>query len=404
MSRETSPYVVGDFWLDERRDGKSPGIWQIARYAEKSRSVVYSSTRKRDLEEAKPVIHAYVEKQRARGHQHTEDAKIIPQLFLYWQEHGQHVRRPDVIAGSMRAFIGFLMQDELGDQATIAELRPVAINRFRAWRMRPHSFTVPWYGKDYALSSKGVKGESVQRNIEDVRAALSHAEKNGRVPYVPKLPSVPDEMRSPPRELVLTMEQLGAVVGFVQAGGDRDALRWVLLMIATACRPEAALAFDPTKQWNGHLIDIHPPGQLRTKKRNPVLPLIRPLRPILADWRRDGVRLVKSRKKAWRTLRRALDLPADAIPKTIRHTIATQMRSRGVPPVQISGVLGHVAMNRTSEVYAKYDPNYLAEARDVLTKVFREVLAYRRRWLADHRRTKVGNNRLEVVERRAEKC
>lgn len=33
MPREDSPYIVGDFWLDKRRDGKSPDTWQIARYA-----------------------------------------------------------------------------------------------------------------------------------------------------------------------------------------------------------------------------------------------------------------------------------------------------------------------------------------------------------------------------------
>src|SRR3546814_4186133 len=34
-----------------------------------------------------------------------------------------------------------------------------------------------------------------QRNIEDIRAALNHAANNGRIPYVPKIPSVPKEKR-----------------------------------------------------------------------------------------------------------------------------------------------------------------------------------------------------------------
>lgn len=401
MSRETSPYIVGDFWLDKRRDGKSPEVWQIARYAEQSRSVVYRTTRSKDLAAAKAAIHAHVESERAKSLQPVEDAEVLPQLFLYWKEHGQHTRKPGTIATSLRAFIGFLMQDQLGARATIGQLKPVAFDRFRRWRMAPHRFDVPWNGKAFPVDSEGVSGEAVQRNLDDIRAAMNHAARNGRVPYAPKVPSVPTHLRSPARDVRVTLEQLGAMIGFAQAGGveDRYYLRWLLLMIGTACRPEAGLAFDPQAQWNGRTVDMHPPAWPRTKKRNPVLPSIRPLRPILRQWQADGAEFVLSRRTAWRTMRRALDLPAAVIPKTIRHTIATEMRSRGVPGEQISGVLGHTAMHRTTEVYAKYDPAYLAEARRVLTTIFTEVLRHRRLWLADHQRTKVGNGLVEVVAR-----
>lgn len=401
MSRETSPYIVGDYWLDKRRDGKSPNVWQIARYAETSRSVVYRSTRTDELDRAKSVIHAFAEQQRAKALQPAEQAEAAPQLFLYWNEHGQHARNSATIAGSLRAWIGFMMQDEIGVRATVADLKPVVFDRFRRWRMAPHQCEVPWQGKPVRLNSEGVSGEGVQRNLDDVRAALNHAARNGRIPYAPKVPSVPTHLRSPARDVRVTIEQLGGMVAFAQAGGeaDRDYLRWLLLMIATACRPEAALAFDPSQQWKGALVDIHPPAWPRTKKRNPVLPVIRPLRPILMRWRSDGAHHVSSRKTAWRTMRRALGLPANVIPKTIRHTIATEMRSRSVPAQEISGVLGHIAMHRTTEVYAKYDPAYLAIARRVLTTIFMEVLRARRQWLADHRRTKVGNRAVEVVAR-----
>src|SRR3546814_3504472 len=41
--------------------------------------------------------------------------------------------------------------------------------------------SVPWKGKHYNHTSKGIKGESIQRNIEDIRAALNHAANNGRI-------------------------------------------------------------------------------------------------------------------------------------------------------------------------------------------------------------------------------
>lgn len=399
MPRDTSPYIVGDFWLDKRRDGKSPDVWQIARYAEQSRSVVYRSTKRREIEDAKAAIHAFADAERAKALQPVEAAEVVPQLFLYWREHGQHTRQPGTIAASLRAFIGFLMQDELGARATVAEIKPLVFDRFRRWRMAPHRFDVPWDGRDYPVDSEGVSGEAVQRNFNDLRAALNHAARNGRLPYAPKVPPVPTHMRSPARDVRVSLEQLGAMVGFAQAGGedDRQYLRWLLMMIATACRPEAGLAFDPARQWTGAFMDLHPPAWPRTKKRNPVVAVIRPMRPVLRQWAQDGADPVRSRRTAWRTMRRALGLPANVIPKTIRHTIATEMRSRGVPAEQISGILGHTAMHRTTEVYAKYDPAYMADARRVLTSIFQEVLRYRRLWLADHLRTKVGNGLVEVV-------
>lgn len=300
------------------------------------------------------------------------------------------------------------MQDEVGAAATVSQATPMLFRRFVRWRMQPHSYTVFWDGQDMPVDSKGVKGESVQRNLDDIRAALNHAANAARIPYAPKVPSVPTEDRSPARDVRVTMEQLGAMVGFAasdtQTAGepipaDRYYGYWLALMIATACRPEAALKFDPRTQWQGDLIDLHPKGAKRTKKRNPVVPTIGPFRPALAAWRGENAISVLSRRTQWRTMRRALELPQDVIPKTIRHTIATEMRRRGVPGEQVSGILGHSAMNRTTEVYAKYDPAYLKEAKAALTTIFEEVSEHANRWRADHLRTKVGNNGVIVVAR-----
>jgi len=410
MPRETSPCIDGDFWLDKRRDGRSPDVWQIARYSEQSRSVVYRSTKRRCVDEAKAALHAFAQAERSRRPQSADDALVIPQLMLYWKEHGCDTAKPGVIAGSLRAFIGFLMQDEVGDAASIAMLGPPVFQRFRKWRMKAHAFDVPWAGKDFPVQSEGVTGESVQRNLDDVRAALNHAAAAGRIPYAPKVPSVPTAMRSPARDVRVSLETLGAMIGFasqtdrpVQDGEDPDPhrhfRRWLLLQVATACRPEVAMLFDPREQWRGDLIDLHPAARPRTKKRNPVVPAIEPFKPILTAWRGENAEAVQSRRTAWRTMRRALDLPKPVIPKTIRHTIATELRSMGVPGEQVSGLLGHRAMHRTTEVYAKYDPAHLREARAALTIIFEAVQRHAAAWSADHMRTKTGNGRVEVAPR-----
>ena len=413
MPREKR-YSVGDYWLDKRRDGKSPDVWQIARYSEKSRSVIYKSTRCRTLEDAVAAIHAFVEAERSKKPQAAEAALIVPQIALYYREHGQHASKPVTIAGSLRAFMGFLQQDDIGAMATVADLSPVVFTRFRKWRMGPHEFTTSWAGKDMHLASPGVKGESVQRNLDDVRAMLNHAAANGRIPYSPKVPSVPTEHRSPARDVRVSITTLGAMVAF--AGADTvtkntviktgpEFQRWLWLLIATAARPEAALKFDPKLQWKGDdLLDLHPVGAKRTKKRNPVVPVVEPFKPVLEAWRGANHEESASRRRQWLTMCRALGLPANVIPKTIRHTIATELRRRGVPAEQISGLLGHVAMNRTTEVYAKYDPAYLREAKAALTTIFYEVQKHAEKWAADHRRTKVGNGPVIVIARDDQKA
>ncbi|RYM12532.1 tyrosine-type recombinase/integrase [Sphingobium cupriresistens] len=401
MSRETSPYRVGDHWLDKRRDGRSPDIWQIAEYDPKTRSTRYISTKQRDLETAKSTIHAYVEKLRSKKSQSMEDAKIVPQLILYNEEHGKLVENPGNIDRSLRLFIGFLMQDDIGVNATVSDIKPVVINRFITWRMRPHGYKLAWGGRDHEFISDGVKGASVQRNINDIRAAIIHAANNGRIPYVPRIPSVPKKFESPPSDLTYTIDQMGAILAY--ATDNPPMYRWLALMMATAMRPDAALAFDPSLQWQEKigLLDLHPRDWPRTDKQNPVVQAIAPFVPILRQWRAAPHPIVQSRKKAWGNLRKALCLPSKAIPKTIRHSIATQLRRRGVAMQLISEQLGHSSLNRTTAIYARYDPEFLGDLPATLTTIFQEILAAANQWSADHLLT-TGPTGQRIIQRKME--
>lgn len=246
MPRETSPYVVGDFWLDKRRDGASPEVWQITTYRPGSRQVVYRSTKRRSLDDAKGVIHAFVEAERSRKPQPVEECKLVPSLFVYWDEHGKDTLAAYAIATSIRVFLAFLMQDPAGVDLTIAQIDPPLFRRFREYRMKPHAYEVPWGGKMVSHASKGVVGETVATNLIHIRAAINHQVANGRIPYAPKVPDVPAVMRSEPRDLVFTMEQLGAIMAF--ASHTRELYRHLAVMLATGARPVATLKLQPSKQ------------------------------------------------------------------------------------------------------------------------------------------------------------
>jgi hypothetical protein len=389
MSREDSPLIVGAYWLDKRRDGKSP-YWQITTYSEAARSNVYRSTKRRDLDGAGEVLRAFEAAERSRAkEQPAEEAEIIPHLFNYLREQGPDVVRLDTIKSSFRAWIGFLMQDQLGTAATIADIDKNLAARFRRWRMGPHSWEIEWSGgKVYRHASEGVSGKAVQRNIEDLRAALHHAEANHRI-TAPKVPSVNKNLRPKNPRATFTIKELGAIFGYAKE--DKGFCRELCLMLASGCRPGNALAFDPAEQWHGETMDLQPARKDLTDKRAAVIPVIEPLKPILKAWKEAPHDPVKSRKRTWRTLRRVLGVTLDAY--SIRTTVSTYLDQQGVPGAQISGIIGHLPESRgiartTGQHYLHYDPRNAKRAKAVLTQLFTAVQREAEKWAADHSRTK----------------
>lgn len=403
MPRDDSPYTRGSYWLDKRRDGRAADIWQIARY--ERGTVIYRSTRTRELDEAIARLDALVEEERSRRqNQSPTEAMVAAHLVNYWREHGCKLVNSDQTGRSLRTFLGFLMQDAAGIQAVVSDLTPVLFERFREWRMGPHAFNLEWFGDTFDYSSDGVSGATVQRNINDIRAAIHHAEANLRIPMAPKIRDLPQEYHSAVRERVLSLEELGRIAWY--AKHDADLFRFVALQIGTAVRPTAALKFDPATQYDDAtgLIDLQPAASKQTKKRNAVIPAIRPLRVVLKAW--HGTEPVSSRKTRWRIMRRTLGLSSDVFPKTIRHTIATMLYAdETVPEREIVELLGHEGkLARTTKIYAKYDPTRLRNATRALATIWLAISREARRFGSDHILTTQGQGGMNVVARKSAKC
>jgi integrase len=379
--QEQRLYTVGRFWLARRE--QSP-FFQIRWYDERAKVTRGKSSGCRTLDDAVTAILAHHAADLAAGRQEPSDALVATTLRQYWDEHGRTRINAAATANSLRVFLAFLDRDAVTFAATIEDMKPEVFRRFMRWRMKPHSYEIEWIGVTHRHTSKGVSGEAVQRALDDVRAAFNHAVSEGRLPYAPKVPAVPTEHRSPPRDIRLTMEQLGAIVGY--AAYDIEAMRWILGMIATGCRPDAVLKWNVAKQWKGRgeVFDTHPIGAPKTKKRNAAVPVIDEFRPWLEAWADCPHPLVKSRKTWWRTMRDALELPDEIVPKTIRHTIATELRRRGVSLTDIAGLLGHTSESRITQVYAKYDPSRLPHVKQELSAIWLEVCASANNWLTNH--------------------
>ena len=394
MARDSSPHIVGPFWLDKRPDGKSP-CWQIAWYDEQARTVRYRSTRQRDVAGAKDRLDAHYAADKAKMVQ-SSDALAVPQILLYWKAHGRKAINADSIACSLRQFIAFLFQDEAGAAVTYEEMRPDLFTRFKDWRMAPHSYVVNWYGAEFRHQSKGVVGATVQRDLNNIHAALNHAVKAGRVPFAPKIAGMGPEHKSEPRKRILTPAEIGSMIGY--AIDDPILLRFLISILATAARPVVVRKWKIAAQADlaRGLFDVHPPGAPRTKKHNPTVPIPTFWCEWLKVWLRDDKGVPLSIRTRWRTMIRVLGFGPDVFAKTLRHTLATYMRGKRVALLDIEGQLGHLNKSQ-SVIYAHYDPQYLADAKAAIDSHWLEVMVEAQKWLADHLRTKTGNNRTIVL-------
>jgi integrase len=149
-----------------------------------------------------------------------------------------------------------------------------------------------------------------------------------------------------------------------------DHLRvFIVLAINTAARPEALLGLRRGQiDIERRLLHLNPPGRTQTKKYRPTLPITDALLPWLSlerdyqvQWKKEQDSPIKSIKTTWRKLRDEAGLDKDVVPYTIRHTVATELRARGVPEWECRGFMGHRSGGVT-ERYAKFQPNHLGAA------------------------------------------
>ncbi|HZF98656.1 MAG TPA: site-specific integrase [Pseudoxanthomonas sp.] len=277
------------------------------------------------------------------GQQAPQEALLDVVLVRYWEQHGRHLPSAEMT----RIALGYWSDFFPG--ATVAEVTPGRQREFIGWLRKPE-------GKP--PRSDGY----IKRVLTVGKSALNRAYKEGEIATVPYI--LPGE-DSPPRDLVLSVEDSAALWRAARLPHEQMMLA---LLYGTLARPEAALALHREfTDFERRLLTTNPPGRKQTKKYRPVVPVCDFLLPWLANapsgplvaWRGQEV---DSFKTAWRRMRRDAGLPVQAVPKTIRHTMATELRAAGVPEAEIQGFMGHRAYSGKTEVYAKYRPDYLGEA------------------------------------------
>lgn len=223
------------------------------------------------------------------------------------------------------------------------------------------------------LKSNGYSNEYINRILTTGIAALNYAFKNQEITYVPPIHKLP---AGKPRDRILTIEESARLLDTA----DGHLFWYCLLAFNTSARPEAILNLTINQiDFDNRLIDLNPDGRQQTKKYRPIIPITKTLLPWLRRCESRNIieyrgKPVKSIKTSWRNTRDEAGLSKDVIPYTIRHTIATEMRKRNVPPWEVAGFLGHlVAEFKTTHRYAKYAPDYLSNAAAAIDDYFQDL-------------------------------
>jgi len=227
------------------------------------------------------------------------------------------------------------------------------------------------------LRAKGYSDGYLRRVVGVGQTALNRARKRQEVVGVPFVELPPGGDPFPHKA------SRAQLVALLNAKMPAHVWTYCMIRLNTGCRGDAALDLQPFQvDFDAGMIRLNPAGRRQTKKRRPTVPLTRTLAahlkglhgPFYAGW--NGGR-TKSIKTTWRKVRAAAKLPVWFAPKVLRHTVASELRRRGVPEWDVKGLMGHTGGGVT-EGYAKFDGDKVRKALDAwMTDLARDVPALR---------------------------
>lgn len=235
--------------------------------------------------------------------------------------------------------------------------------------LRPDQITAK-HCRDFAAEGarQGRKAGTVWTELSHLRICLRWAAKRGMIPAAPHIEKPPAPA---PKDRHLSRAEIDRLLAADAAPHIRLA---VLLMLTTAARVGAVLdlTWDRVDLERGKI-------NLRTSDTGPrkgraVVPINATLRAALTAAREAalsdyvvewGGRQVRSIKTGFNAAVERAGLH-DVSPHVLRHTAAVHMAEAGVPMEEIAQYLGHSSTHTTRAVYARFSPDHLRRAADVL--------------------------------------
>lgn len=395
-TRRDAIYQRGAFWLDHDR-GKngaplSPWLY-ICWYDQAKGRIRRKNTRERDVRLASNALDRHY----LAVHKPTEAEKdsysVSEAMTDYWLEHGSTAASADAIRARLKLVTRFNVEAEAGrllDPFLPRQVDDDWIRRFRKWaEADPIVARRKNEQGEWAESSRRKRAAStVEESVIQLKAALNFTEK--RSGHEPKFEHKTRAQVTPTRNDRLSIAAIGELLDFTIKGsghyaGHADRLlplrRYIIAAVTTLGRPDAILDMSITGsrgQWHPDMqvFDLNPAGRLQTKKYRAAVPIVG----LLADWlgatnewfvsgrKNIGTKevpvwqqyRVAAVKSAWNTAREQLKLPHGWGPKLLRHSTATLLANRRVPPTELKLLMGHEALEGSQKAYVIFAPDYLA--------------------------------------------
>ena len=362
MPRNEDAYRIGKYFLGKRPNSR---MWCACWHDPRSRQTERRSLGTDDFQAAQIELARFVTR---HGDIKGAEPSRMTVAQLLERHEARHVKaeaKADFARHARR------LLEDYGD-AYVAELTPARQAEFVA-----------------AMKAAGRSASYIDRINDSLRSALATAVRLGELAAAPSIASIP---RDPWERRLPAREEIAAF--WDAAAEDPHLLLFFVTLLNTGARPNAILALTRFQvDLERRLLNLHPPGRRATKKRNPVVPITDALLPWLKAVSTDRVvswqpkRSAESRRKparpeprsvdrinaAWRRARERAGLPDDFTPYSVRHALATERRARGVPEWECAGWLGHSTSYATTEIYARYRPDYLSQARAAVDAWVKEI-------------------------------
>jgi len=344
-------FRIGKWFLDKRPN--SPN-WCVCWFDPSTRQTRRASLRTEDFQVAKVRFADHVTKHETLRDVKPEAVLLEVILIRYWEGHAK------AIPSAEQARFALAKWSDHFSGVTVAELTPKRQETFVA-----------------ALRAKGYQPSYISRILSVGRAALIRAWKRGELTSVP---FIADVKRDPEMEAErfrdLNMDEVARLLR--AAAAVPHLLKFCVISLNTLARPDAVLDLGPAQvDMTRRLIKLNPDGRQQTKKYRPVVPVSETLLPWLEQC--DGSRFVLYRGKPVASVKKSFARAVadagleDVSAYCLRHTMATELRARGIPEWEAMGMLGHKSPARTTERYAKFRPNYLGEAVRAIDAYFTDL-------------------------------
>jgi integrase len=176
----------------------------------------------------------------------------------------------------------------------------------------------------------------------------------------------------------------GEIARLFDAADHHEPLyRYLLLLLATFCRPEPPHELRGRElDFRHRLIHLNPAGRRQNKKFRPTVKLPWFIADTFAGIGPDDYLLtgspkpIRNLKKSFFNAIERAQLQGKATRYSFRHTGGRWLRANRVEPWEVQAQLGHRrAYGATTEIYAPFDPDYLTHALAAIERLFAAVRA-----------------------------